>query len=120
VFDVPYIGSDQMTELREDFFGQVTSILGDERAGIFTNALVYWMPVTEDFTGSSSAQAVFNANIRARFYQPNPGDKSISYSVVTSGTQNSRMSAWVQPDDVPLLYQPYLQDWLATMQNPAP
>jgi pimeloyl-ACP methyl ester carboxylesterase len=43
VFDVPYIGSDQMTELRQDFFGQVTSILGEDRSGLFTNAPVrFW------------------------------------------------------------------------------
>jgi len=118
VFDVPYIGSNQMTELRQDFFGQVTSILGDERGGIFTNALSGWMPVTEDYRGVNSGQAVFNASFRARFYQPKPGDKSLSCSM--SSPHSWAVGYSTGPDDVPLLFQPCLQDWLAAMQNPAP
>jgi RNA polymerase sigma factor (sigma-70 family) len=118
VFDVPYIGSNQMTELRQDFFGQVTSILGDERGGMFTNALAGWMPVTEDYRGISSEEAVFNSSFRARFYQPAPGDKMLQFSV--SNSTHGWVSGSMPPDDVPLLYQPYLQDWLSTMQNQAP
>jgi len=120
VFDVPYIGSDQMTDLRQEFFGQVTSILGDDRSELFTNALAYWMPVTEGFIGISSGQAVFNSSFRARFYQPNPGNSGLQYSVTTYAPNQSSMSTEVPPEEVPPLFQPYLQDWLTSMQNPAP
>ena len=120
VFDVPYIGSNQMIGLRQDFFGQVTSVLGDERGGIFTNALAGWMPLTEDYSGINSAQALFNSSFRARFYQPKPGDKWLSFSLSTSPPNQSSMSCGVAIDDVPLLFQPYVQDWLDAMQNPAP
>jgi hypothetical protein len=120
VFDVPYIGSDQMTGLRQDFFGQVTAILGDERSGLFTNALGFWMPVTEGFVGISSGQAVFNSSFRAQFYQPNPGSSRIQYAVTTYAPNHSSMSAQVPSEEVPQLFVPYLQDWLASMQDPAP
>jgi hypothetical protein len=121
VFDVPALGSNQMTELRQDFFGQVTSILGGERGGFFTNALDGWMPVTaERGNGMSSDEAVFNYGVRARFYQPKPGDKWLPFSITAFPPQRMSVSASMPPEDVPLLFEPALQDWLAAMQNPAP
>jgi hypothetical protein len=117
VFEVPYIGSEQMEQLRQDLFAEVTSILGDDRAAIFTNALSGWMPVTENFNGISSAQAVFNSSFRARFHQPTAGSTKLQVSVSTA---NSSMNCDMAPDDVPELFVPYLQDWLAAMQNPTP
>jgi len=122
VFDVPYIGSNQMNQLRQDFFGQVASLLGDQRGELFTNALNFWMPVTEDFHGISSGMAVFNASYRARFYQPKPGDKSITYGVDLyygmSQSPGSRMTAEIPADDVPEIFQPSLQDWIAQLSTP--
>jgi hypothetical protein len=121
VFDVPYIGSDQMSRLRQDFFGQIVSLLGDQRSELFTNALNFWMPVTESFHGISSGMAVFNATVRARFYQPNPGDKFLQYGVNlfygTNLSPGSSMTAQIPGSDVPDLFQPYLQDWIAQLPS---
>jgi hypothetical protein len=117
VFEVPYIGSEQMEQLRQDFFAEVTATLGSDRAAIFTNALSGWMPVSEDFNGISSAQAVFNASFRARLYQPAPGGSHLQLNVSTS---SANMWCDLAPDDVPELFQPYVQDWLAPTQNPTP
>ena len=116
VFDVPYIGSNQMSQIRQDFFGDIASILGDQRSELFTNALQFWMPVTEDFRGISSDSTVFNADFRAHFYQPKPGDKSIRFGVRTS--LPSSMTTDIGAQDVPDLFQPYLQDWTALLQSP--
>jgi RNA polymerase sigma factor (sigma-70 family) len=118
VFEVPYMGAGQMEPLRQDFFGEVVSILGGDRAGIFTNALSGWMPVTEDYNGISGMQAVFNSSFRARIYQPSAGATQFQLNVSTAN--HSSMSCAFAPDDVPELFQPYMQDWLAAMQNPAP
>ena len=118
VFEVPYIGAAQMEPLRQDFFGEVASILGGDRAGIFTNALSGWMPVTENFSGISSVQAVFNSSIRARLYQPAPGASNLQFSVSTA--DGSSMFCTLAPDDVPELFQPYVQDWLVAIQHPTP
>jgi len=113
-FEVPYIGSNAMTQLRQDLFGQVTSILGDDRARIFTNALQWWMPITENYSGISSGMVAFNFPYHAVFYQPEPGKTSMRYRVI--GKQ-SAMSAELSASDVPDLFAPYLQDWIAQMQT---
>ena len=76
--------------------------------------LEYWMPVTEDFSGVSSAMAVFNFPYRAVFHQPAAGDSRIWFSV--TGERNM-VSGNMPLKDIPDSFQPYLQDWMTQMSQ---
>jgi RNA polymerase sigma factor (sigma-70 family) len=118
--DVPYIGSSQMTQLRQEFFGQVTTILGGDRADVFTNSLSPWMPLRDDSGESGSPEAIYCSDLRVVFYQPKPGDKIISASFSAHGPQGFYRSGQFGPDEIPPLYAPYVHDWVAAIQNPPP
>jgi hypothetical protein len=109
-----------MTQLRQDFFGQVTSILGAERAGIFTNALTPWMTLTDGSGESGSSEAIYTSNLRVLFYQPKPGDKTIVANMSATSPQSFSRGRPLSPDEIPPLYEPYLQDWIAMIQSQAP
>jgi len=119
-FDAPYLGSNQMTQLRQDFFGQVTSILGEERAGIFIKALTPWMTLTDDSQESASNEAVYTSNLRLVFYQPKPGDKTIMANISATSPQSFGRERTFSPEEIPPLYAPYLQDWIVMIQSQAP
>jgi RNA polymerase sigma factor (sigma-70 family) len=118
-FDAPYLGSNQMTQLRQDFFGQVTSILGEERAGIFIKALTPWMTLTDDSGEVGSNEAVYTSNLRLVFYQPKLGNKTIIAVTSATSPQGFRLEGPLSPDQIPPLYAPYLQDWIAMIQSQA-
>jgi len=118
--DVPYVGSNQMIPLRQALFAQVTTILGGDRAGVFTNGLSPWMPLTDDSNASAHPEGVYCSDLRVVFYQPKPGDKSIFASFEAHGPQCFHRDTELGPGDVPPLYVPYVQDWMAAIQNPPP
>jgi len=121
VLDEPYVGPSQMNPLREQLFAQVTSILGADRALVFTNSLSPWMPLRDDAGESGNPEAVYCSDLRLVFYQPNPGDKSICMTIrTTKGPQGFQRGYDAGPDEVPPLYAPYVQDWIAAIRKPAP
>jgi RNA polymerase sigma factor (sigma-70 family) len=119
--DEPYVGPTQMNPLREELFARVTSILGPDRAEIFTNSLSPWMPLRDDSSESGNPEAVYCSDLRLVFYQPKPGDKTIQTIIeATKGPQGFRREGGLGPDEIPQLYAPYVQDWLADIRNPGP
>lgn len=117
VFDVPYIGGDQMAELQQNFYSQINSILGDERGLMFSNAVSWFMP-PPGTRGISSAETVYNSGYRIRFYAPGQGASGIPFSIVLSGHAASA-SGELPAGEVPDLFASYLQDWTGALQNQA-
>jgi RNA polymerase sigma factor (sigma-70 family) len=121
VLDEPYVGPSQMNPLREGLFAQVTSILGADRAYVFTNSLSPWMPLRDDSGESGNPEAVYCSDLRLVFYQPKPGDKTIQAIIeATKGPQGFHREYEAGPDEIPPLYAPYVQDWIAAIRNPGP
>ena len=121
VLDEPYVGPGQMNPLREELFAEVASILGAYRADIFTNSLSPWMPLRDDSNESGDPEAVYCSDLRVLFYQPKPGDKAIHTIIQpTKGPQGFHNEREFAPDEIPPLYAPYVQDWIAAIRNPAP
>lgn len=98
----------------------MTSILGAERAGIFIKALTPWMTLRDDCEESGSNEAVYTSNLRLVFYQPKSGDKTIIANISATSPQSFGRERTLSPDQIPPLYAPYLQDWIAMIQSQAP
>lgn len=60
--------------------------------------------------GLNSAMAVFNFDRRVRFYQPQPGNQFLEWSVGKSNGEGYQTS--IQVDDIPEMFRPDLQDWI--------
>jgi len=118
VFEVPDV-SEQLREFRQTMFGELESALGAERFQLFRKALQLWMPVDDDYHGMNSGFAVHNFGYRFRFYQPNPGDRWLSWGLITESNQGA-MSASIALDDIPEMYRVHLQDWIARSLSQPP
>src|SRR2546425_719907 len=81
--------------------------------------LQLWMPVDDDYHGMNSGFAVHNFGYRFRFYQPNPGDRWLSWGLITESNQGA-MSASIALDDIPEMYRVHLQDWIARSLSQPP
>jgi RNA polymerase sigma factor (sigma-70 family) len=118
VFEVPGL-MEQVSSLRQTLFDQLQSALGDERFQILQRGLDSWMPLDDNQGGIGSLMAVFNFDHRMRFYEPKPGDQSLNYSV--ENVNGSAVWATMPLEDIPQVFQPQLQDWLALARSkPAP
>jgi len=117
VFDVAYPGSNQMAQLQQNFYNQINSILGDERTGIFSNAICFrgWI-APNAYVGCGTEMTICNAAYRIRFYQPSKSDTRIPFSTKSdSGT----IWATLAPNDVADVFTPDLQDWITAAQQHA-
>ncbi len=113
VFEVPGL-TEEVSRLRQRLFDEVGPVLGDERLKLLQSGLAQWMPMDDDEKGIGSAMAVFNSDHRLRFYQPKPGDQWWSYSVANA---NSSIWATMQLEEIPQIFQPQLQDWIALARS---
>jgi RNA polymerase sigma factor (sigma-70 family) len=112
VFEVPDV-SEQLKEFRQSMFGELEAALGSERFELFRKALQLWMPVDDDHRGMNSGFAVHNFGYRFRFYQPNPGDRWLSWGLIRTAPNQGAMSASIALDDIPAMFRAHLQDWIA-------
>ncbi|PYM12474.1 MAG: hypothetical protein DME18_11350 [Verrucomicrobia bacterium] len=77
------------------------------------------MPVDDEREGSNSGAAVHSFGYRMRFYQPKPGDPSLSWSL-TSLDKRSGMGGPISLDEIPDMFRAHLQDWIALAQSQPP
>ena len=112
VFEIPDV-SEPLGGFRQTLFGELEAALGSERLELFRKALQNWMPIDENHSGMSTAMAVHNFGYRMRFYQPNPGDRSWSWSLSCTEPNQGALSASIALDDIPEMYRAHLQDWIA-------
>lgn len=106
-------------EMRQTFFAELEDTLGLERAEGFRFALQHWMPVKE-MNGVNTGWAVLDFGYRIRFQQPDPGDRRLGWSINVMAPKNGSMSASFPLSEIPDLYRPHLQDWIALAQSQPP
>lgn len=106
----------QYNELTQALFGEIDTVLGPDRADIFENGLHMWMQFDDEHSShmSSSGQVAFNSDYRVQFYRPKPGDGWIQTYVTY---QNGAMSYSAKPNEIPVNYQSYLQDWTSMLSQ---
>lgn len=115
VFEISGISEPLFGALREKLFGELESLLGGERFKLFRDALKGWMPVDDHDPGMNTDMAVLNFNHRLRFYEPKPGEKRLSWSLIKPNSGN--MSASMSLDEIPEIYRDQLQDWITIAQS---
>ena len=118
VFEVPGV-KEQLREFRQSLFDELEAALGAERFQLWRSALHGWMPVDDEREGSNSGAAVHSFGYRMRFYQPKPGDPSLSWSL-TSLDKRRGMEGPISLDAIPDMFRAQLQDWIALAQSQPP
>jgi RNA polymerase sigma factor (sigma-70 family) len=108
VFEVPALG-EEFKALRQGFFEELDSVLGEGRLALFRGALKGWMPADEDVGEISNLAAVVNYDRRERFYRPNPGDTALRWGFAARG---STIGASLKLDEISEPFRAPLQDWL--------
>ena len=108
VFEVPALG-EEFKALRQGFFEELGSVLGEGRLALFRGALKGWMPADEDVGEISNLAAVVNYDRRERFYRPNPGDTALRWGFAARG---STIGASLKLDEISEPFRAPLQDWL--------
>jgi len=119
VFEVPDV-SVQLGEFRQALFGELEAVLGSERFQLFRSDLRHWMPVDDDYYGSNSGHAVHNFGYRIRFYQTQPGDRWVTWSLNASEPNHNAMAGAMSLDEVPEPFRGHLQDWISLAQSQSP
>jgi RNA polymerase sigma factor (sigma-70 family) len=118
VFEVPTV-KEQLREFRQALFAELEATLGVERFHLWKSALHGWMPVDDEREGSNSGAAVHSFGYRMRFYQPKPGERSLSWSL-TSLDQRTGMGGPISLDEIPDIFRAHLQNWIALAQSQPP
>ncbi|MGZ4987340.1 MAG: hypothetical protein ACXWBP_04795, partial [Limisphaerales bacterium] len=114
VFEMTAIG-DRLGELRTTLFDDLVKTLGPDRSQQFKAALAEWMPTDDENRGLNSGMAVFNFDRRVRFYQPQPGNEWLNWSVGKSNGEG--YFTQIQLDDIPEMFRPDLQDWITLARS---
>ena len=118
VFEVPSV-REQLREFRQTLFSELEAGIGAERFQLWRSALHGWMPVDDEREGSNSGAAVHSFGYRMRFYQPKPGDPSLSWSLTSLDKQRG-MGGPISLDEIPDIFRAHLQDWIALAQSQPP
>jgi RNA polymerase sigma factor (sigma-70 family) len=112
VFEIADV-SEPLGQFRETLFGELEAALGSERFKLFRNGLQDWMPIDDEDHGMNSGMAVYDFGYRLRFYQPKPGDRSLTWGLSASEPRHGAMGGPIALDDIPELFRAHLQDWIA-------
>ena len=75
------------------------------------------MPIDDDYGGMNTGMAVHNFGYRLRFYQPKPGDRSLSWGLSRSEPRPGSMGGPIALEDIPEMFRAPLQDWIALAQS---
>lgn len=109
--------TEELRELRNTFYDELGSVLDAQRAWGLRQALGDWMPagdLNEDF-GLNSTLAIVHKKHRVGFYQPEPGDKSISWALY--GPNGGSVHVYIPLDEIPGPFQESLADWIALAKS---
>jgi RNA polymerase sigma factor (sigma-70 family) len=112
VFELPEI---PFAAMREALFAELRDLLGADREELFRNAVGHWMPVAEN-GGMSSSWAVLNFGYRLRIKRPEDSG-NIPYTIEVTSPSRASMSGAFRPGDVPDLYRPHIDDWIALAET---
>ena len=102
---------DEYKPLREDYFRSAEELLGTERFEVFRKGLTDWLPLdpeSKDSRSSDSLAAVAHTII-CKPPDPEQGWR-LRWQIQF---ENGSMSLWREPEEVPQMIAPYVQDWLA-------
>lgn len=102
-------------EMREALFADLEALLGPERKELFRQAAGHWMPI-DDTGGMSSGWAVLSFSYRMRLRRPPEASGMIPWTIEAASSYSGSMSSAFPPDQVPELYRPHIQDWIALAQ----
>jgi RNA polymerase sigma factor (sigma-70 family) len=97
--------------LRNEYFRTAEELLGQERFELFRRGLTDWLPVDPDSKDSRSSDslAAVAHSIFCQAPDPEQGWR-LRWQIQF---ENGSMSLWREPEEVPTMMAPYLQDWIA-------
>ncbi len=107
---------DAVAWLRDDFFMELNAVLDPERLQLFTRSLRNWMPVDDDPHGINTGMAVFNEDLRLRFYHYTGQTEGAPFLGYGLNTKGGSLTATIPIEEIPAFLQPPLQDWIDQVQ----
>lgn len=100
----------EFLQLRATLFEELATSLGAERADLFRQKLLYWMPIDDESTGPSSLAAIHPGEHRIRLALEDQPGEFFSFSI--SQPSGSGVSSIIGFDDLPDYLQPMMRDWI--------
>jgi len=101
---------DEYKPLRDDYFRTAEELLGPERFEVFRKGLTDWLPLDPESKDSRSSDSLAAVAHTIICKPPDPEqDWRLRWRVQF---ENGSMSLWREPEEVPPMMAPYLQDWL--------
>jgi RNA polymerase sigma factor (sigma-70 family) len=97
--------------LRDEYFTSAEELLGEERFEIFRKGLTDWLPLDPESKGSRSSDSLAAVAHSIICKAPDPEqDWRLRWQIQF---ENGSMYLWREPEEVPAMIAPYLQDWIA-------
>lgn len=108
---------DMQKELRaldQNLLAQATEILDPQRIKIFEEGMKDWLKI-EDNQGWNSGMTILGFAHRCCFYKPTDEMPNLMWSASIPG--KGMVSAPMDLDEIPSVFEPYLRDWIAEIQE---
>jgi RNA polymerase sigma factor (sigma-70 family) len=103
---------DTVSELRQEFFRDLATLLDPDRFELFKSSLSDWMALDDRSHGINTGMAIFDQDHQLAFhiYPSMPeGEPVVGWSF---SAERSRMNATIRISDIPSFLRPHLQDWI--------